>query len=217
MLYRPNDKTTLYYGHDPMCSFCWAFHPNWEKIKLTLAKQYPELPIVPLLGGLAPDTDEPMPEEVRNKIIATWQYIEERIPGTQFNFDFWTQQQPRRSTYPACRAVYACKMLAPKQESKMVHCIQRAYYLKAQNPSNDNTLIHCATKIGLNEKQFVTTYQSETCDLGFTQEREFSRQLGITGFPSLVIAKGSRRFNVPIDYHSAKNTLDSLRQMMALL
>ena len=35
-----------------------------------------------LLGGLAADTSEPMPEVMRAYIQATWQRIEERVPGT---------------------------------------------------------------------------------------------------------------------------------------
>ena len=65
--------------------------------------------VVYLLGGLAPDSDLPMPEQMKLTIAGYWQTIQDRVLGTQFNYDFWTKCQPRRSTYPSCRAVLAAK------------------------------------------------------------------------------------------------------------
>ncbi len=169
------------------------------------------------MGGLAPDSDEPMPEELRSKLSATWRYIEQHIPGTQFNFDFWSQQQPRRSTYPACRAVIAAKMLEPDLEDAMILAIQHAYYLNAQNPSNQDTLIQCAESIGLDKRLFAKTLRNAECDKAFTEERMLSRSLGIYSFPSLVITRGSNRFNVPVDYSSAPRVLDRLYETAALV
>jgi putative protein-disulfide isomerase len=58
----------LYYFHDPMCSWCWAFRPLWNEILTGL----PENVIVQrILGGLAPDTDQPMPIEMQIQIKAS--------------------------------------------------------------------------------------------------------------------------------------------------
>lgn len=212
-----SDRLSLYYGYDPMCSFCWAFRPGWEKVKSELALRAPEIEIISLLGGLAPDSNEPMPAAVREKVSQAWRYIEKRIPGTRFNFDFWTLQQPRRSTYPACRAVFAARTLSADLEDDMVLSIQRAYYLNAKNPSDNNTLIECAVSIGLDEKQFTDTFTSTACEKGFAQEMQFAHHLGITSFPNLVIARGDSRFNIPIDYNHPQTIVDSLIETANLL
>lgn len=170
-----------------------------------------------LLGGLAPDSDEAMPLDVQKKVRAAWQYIETNIAGTRFNHDFWNTQQARRSTYPSCRAVYAVKMLAPELEDAMILAIQQAYYLHAKNPSNDDTLIDCATSIGLNANAFASTYESPQCDIGFRGEMAFSRNIGISSFPSIVLARESKRFSIPIEYNDADLQFESLRQTTALL
>lgn len=200
-----------------MCSFCWAFRPVWTEIKSELAEHSQKLQIVSLLGGLAPDSDEPMPEAIRQKVNNAWRYIEERIPETQFNFDFWTTQQARRSTYPACRAVFAVRMIAPEQEDEMTLAIQQAYYLNAQNPSDNDTLIQCAKSIHLDEKLFTDTYLSTKCSKGFTQEMQFAHSIGITSFPNIVLAKDNSRFNIPIDYNSAANVLSRIKQAIKLV
>jgi len=52
--------TSLYYIHDPMCSWCWAFRPAWEKIKTSVLSSYTDCSVEYVLGGLAPDSDQPM-------------------------------------------------------------------------------------------------------------------------------------------------------------
>ena len=46
-------------------------------------------------------------------------------------------------------------MLDEQLEDAMILAIQKAYYLQALNPSNEDTLVGCAESIGLD--RFVTT------------------------------------------------------------
>ena len=96
----------LYYVHDPMCSWCWAFRPVLLELK---AKLPDTIEFIRLLGGLAADSDDPMPEETRHYVMDNWKRIQQQLPDTEFNYDFWTTCTPRRSTYPACRAVIAAR------------------------------------------------------------------------------------------------------------
>jgi hypothetical protein len=50
--------TTLVYVHDPMCSWCWGFDPVLRELVSSLPEG---VAVRRLLGGLAPDSDEPMP------------------------------------------------------------------------------------------------------------------------------------------------------------
>jgi putative protein-disulfide isomerase len=178
----------LCYFHDPMCSWCWGFRPIWEEITSQLPAN---IEIKYLLGGLAPDSDEPMPQTMQDDIAGYWRKIQGHIPNTEFNFDFWKQCEPRRSTYPACRAVIAtCKQQA-KLEREMIKAIQTAYYLKAQNPSNTDTLIQLATDLGLDSMQFTQDLQSQDSQDQLQKEIMFSREIGAQGFPSMIIANAN--------------------------
>ncbi|MGB5741033.1 MAG: DsbA family protein, partial [Sedimenticolaceae bacterium] len=90
----------LIYIHDPMCSWCWGFRPTFEQLCASLPRH---VAVRRLLGGLAPDSDQPMPADMQMRLQQTWRRIQQRIPGTRFNFDFWRVCDPRRSTWPACR------------------------------------------------------------------------------------------------------------------
>jgi putative protein-disulfide isomerase len=74
-----------------MCSWCWGFRPALETL---LAGLPPAIEVERLLGGLAPDSREPMPQSLREQLQQTWRRIQECIPGARFNFDFWTPGLP---------------------------------------------------------------------------------------------------------------------------
>ena len=198
-----NDKT-LYYIHDPMCSWCWGFSKTWGEVCSALDGA---VDIRYVVGGLAPDSSEPMPEPMQEMLQDTWRTIQERIPGTSFNFDFWTNCRPRRSTYPACRAVLAAKAQAPDRERDMVKAIQKAYYLNAKNPSNDEVLIELAGEVDLNTNQFADDLNSDETHTQLHADIALGQQLGAHGFPSMVLmSNGSSRL-LNLDYNSSENIL----------
>lgn len=194
----------LYYVHDPMCSWCWGFRPTWLKIREALENK---VEIKYLLGGLAPDSDVPMPEAMQNDIAGYWRKIQQHIPNTQFNFDFWKNCQPRRSTYPACRAVIAARKQNTKVELNMIESIQKAYYLNAQNPSDDSTLISLAESLGLNPQVFSDSLNAVETQNQLESEIAFMRKIGAQGFPSLILESNNKYQSIPLDYNSASSAI----------
>jgi len=200
----------LYYAHDPMCSYCYAFRNTWSELK----RQLPEnIKVINLVGGLAPDTNEPMPDEMRTKLINTWHKINQRF-GVEFNFDFWQKNTPRRSTYPACRAVLAAKEF--EKELPMIEAIQNAYYLKAQNPSDIETLSQCALDIGIKVIEFNKKIKSQKINSSLLLEIKESQRLGLNSFPSLLLEYRNKRTKISIDYRSSKPMLKMINLLMVV-
>lgn len=188
---------TLVYVHDPMCSWCWAFRPVWDQIRLNLPSDVQQRR---LLGGLAPDSDQPMPLEMQHHLRGVWQTIQTRVPGTRFNFDFWDKARPRRSTYPACRAVIAAGNQGAEYGEPMILAIQQAYYLQARNPSDRQTLVALAEEIGLEVKRFARDLQSQETGHRLLGEIDLGRRMGVQGFPSLVLEQQGRQRLLDYDY-----------------
>jgi len=200
---------TLYYVHDPMCSWCWAFRPTLTALKAALPD---DLPVHPLLGGLAPDSDTPMPEEMRQYLQNTWRKIQAVVPGTEFNYDFWHNNVPRRSTYPACRAVIAATQQDPSMADAMTHAIQRAYYLEATNPSDDANLVAIARHLGLDTDRFSHDLNAPATHEQLLANITEHRALGAQGFPSLIIASEAGNTLIPIDYVDAAPMLTAIHE-----
>jgi putative protein-disulfide isomerase len=187
-----------------MCSWCWGYQRTWEQLRAALPDS---VTVVNIVGGLAPDSDEPMPLEQQKTIAGYWAKIAEQT-GAEFNFDFWQNCQPRRSTYPACRAVLA----AGKQQAEqaMIDAIQHAYYLHAVNPSDNSTLITLAAELGLDEKQFSEDLTSPEIQSALEQNFALRRKIGVYNFPSLVLAQGEIFLPIEVDYQSYRTSLDTI-------
>lgn len=167
--------------------------------------------IVYVVGGLAPETDTPMPVDMQSYLQQAWRKITEQT-GVKFNHDFWKLNTPKRSTYPACKAVLVARQSG--LELEMFAAIQRLYYQKAGNPSEYENLYNLAEEIGLERQRFIEQIHSDAIDRLLQQEIMQAEQLGAQGFPSLVLQyDGTTRFVE----HSYTDVEENLRKIRSLL
>ena len=204
----------LIYCYDPMCSWCWGFRPAWDELQTAIAPMIEsgELSVRPLLGGLAVDSDEPMPKEMQEMLEATWKRITASL-GTEFNHDFWRNCQPRRSTYPACRACLVAR--DEGLEAEMYAQIQRAYYAQAKNPSDLDTLADCAEQIGISRDVFIAAMAETKASGRLEQEIKQARQMGLNSFPSFALVVGEQIIPIELDYSNPNNMLTRIKQILA--
>lgn len=201
---------TVYYIHDPMCSWCWGYRKTWENIRAALPNT---VSVVNVVGGLAPDSDEPMPKEQQTLIASYWQQLADKT-GASFNFDFWENCQPKRSTYRACRAVLAAKKQGSEQA--MIDTIQQAYYLRSLNPPDHNTLMLLAKELELDADLFRADLTSEHIQCELEENFALRRSIGAHSFPSLVLMHNGSGIALTIDYNSSESTLEEIDRLLLL-
>lgn len=200
-------KSILYYIHDPMCSWCWGFSSGLSALLTRLPK---EVIVKRILGGLAPDSDEPMPLSMQQAIKASWARIEDTIPGMKFNYNFWTNTTPKRSTYPVCRAVIAAREQGEHYDELMTKAIQRAYYQQARNPSENSTLIKIAAELDLDVTRFEQDLVSNKTEQSLLDEIRFSQELFVESYPSLVFQHGDDHFSIKVNYNNSDVMLEEI-------
>lgn len=198
---------TLYYVYDPMCAWCYAFAPTFEEIKKNLPEN---IKIVYIPGGLAKHTNEPMPKEMQEKIQSYWYEIT-KVVGTNFNHDFWTNCLPRRATYLACQATIAARIQG--QEEAMIQAIQEAYYQRAMNPSDEDTLVTVAKEIGLDSKKFISDLNSDEIIGLFNEDLNTRRGLYVNSFPSLVLKYKKETYPINIHYNHPEKILEQIEDL----
>lgn len=201
----------LYYVHDPMCSWCWGFSRTLNELLDSLPDN---IEVRRLLGGLAPDTDSPMPASMQQHIKSNWTRIEDTIAGVKFNFDFWTKNSPRRSTYPACRAVIAARQQGEKYDILMTSEIQKAYYQDARNPSDNSVLTELARNLNLSLEKFKKDLSSDETHEKLMEEINMARELYAASFPNLVLKVESEFFSIPVDYNNSKIMLEAINSKL---
>ncbi|MCP5275553.1 MAG: DsbA family protein [Burkholderiales bacterium] len=194
-----------------MCSWCYAFNKSWLSLQQELSEN---VQVIYVLGGLAPDSSEPMPEGMRAMIQHTWQKIENVIPGVHFNYDFWTENTPIRSTYPACRAILAARKQNPESGRDMLQAIQKAYYQNAKNPSLSKTLCDCAEAIGIDRALFATDLTSDGIESVLKQELKIATKLYAFSFPSLRLVHEGKLYSITVDYLDHQKMLDEINTVV---
>ena len=203
--------STLYYVHDPMCSWCYAFSQSWAGLQRELPV---DVRVSYLVGGLAPDATEPMPVSMQETIQQAWQRIEHTVPGVAFNWNFWTQNTPVRSTYPACRAVLAAKKQRTEAEQEMIEAIQNAYYQRAMNPSLAETLQACAREIGLDVQAFKKDIVSLALEQALQRDIQQARSMDVYSYPSLRLVHKDGVFPIAVDYRDHRPMLTEIERIV---
>ncbi|NRA38081.1 MAG: DsbA family protein [Planctomycetes bacterium] len=200
----------IYYILDPMCSWCWGFRNTFLAFQESLNPA--EVTLHYLMGGLAPDNDQPMPQAMREMIQQHWQSVQHRT-GAQFNVDFWSSCTPRRSTWLSCRAVIATGLQDKKYIPQMIYALQKAYYLEAQNPSDLDTILNCAQSLDIDHETFAADLDSEKVHTLFQEQRKMGQDMGISGFPALVVKDGDQLHNLSSGYLDIDTLLSRWHEM----
>lgn len=199
---------TLYHVHDPMCSWCYAFRPTLNEIRKNLRNN---IKIVNVVGGLAKHSDEIMPKDMQEKIENIWYEIENQV-GTKFNHDFWGKCSPRRSTYASCQATILARY--ENKEEQMIEAIQEAYYQRAMNPSDIETLAILAQEIGMNKEKFIEDITSQKIEDALQDELNLRRSLNVRAFPSLVLEYKNELYPINIKYNDSEAMLNQINDLV---
>ena len=197
----------LLYVVDPMCSWCWGF----TEVRREVSKELPDLEWQLVMGGLAPDSDEPMDEETRGYVQDAWRAVAQRT-GAEFNHDFWTECAPRRSTYPSCRAVIVAGESGKSEE--MLSAIQRAYYQEARNPSDTETLTSLASDVGLDPAAFEAALHSPEIQTKLTEDFALRSAIGAYSFPSVGLLDGDQAQLLTTGWCDAQALTDAIRESL---
>jgi putative protein-disulfide isomerase len=92
----------------------------------------------------------------------------------------------------------------------MIERIQLAYYQEARNPSDVETLCELAGEIGIDVQAFREQIGGTACQAMLESDIQKTLALGVTGFPSLVLATDDGLTVIPHDYIDPMITLKAI-------
>ncbi len=186
---------TLYYFGDPMCSWCWGFKPVLEQVD----REYPELKRVTVMGGLRGGEDVPMSDDLARLIQNAWGRIHETT-GQPFNFDLWKAHRPLGTTWPACRAVLAARLMEPEREWLFMVGMFKAYFTQAKDPTQRETQLDVAQSLGFDRQSFDTVLESPQVRTALEEDLQLTQRFGVTGFPTVVLSLGKEHYLISPGY-----------------
>ncbi len=188
----------IYIG-DPMCSWCWGFVPELEKL---IENSSEKIQFRIIVGGLRPGKHaQRMDEQTKNYIRTHWQHVQE-ASGQPFDFDFFKRADFLYDTEPAARAVVAMRKIAPAREFEFFKLLQHAFYAQNVDITDAQQFRPILTRLSVSITQFEEVFFSDDNTQLTYDDFEEARKLGIQGFPALVIKNGERAGILTSGYQS---------------
>ena len=142
-----------------------------------------------LVGGLRPGNTERFNTQRRETILAHWRSVHDRT-AQPFNFVFQMGVDFTYDTEPASRAFVVVRTLDSTQAFSYFKEIQRAFYVGNQDVTKENVLTKLALAQGIDQLTFQKSFNNPGLKQNVWDEFARCRQLGVSGFPSLLAMNG---------------------------
>ncbi|WP_422359507.1 DsbA family protein [Reichenbachiella sp.] len=203
-----NGDRLIYVG-DPMCSWCWGITNHLERLKEEYKEQFGfEL----ILGGLRPGGGEEWAEDFRAMIRQHWEHVEE-ASGQPFDYSFFEREQFNYDTEPSARAVRVVRDMDASKEWSFYKRLQQAFYAENQDVHDLATYKLLCEELDLDYNTFESLFLSQGYKQLVYQDFARAQQMGVRGFPAVVLKKGEEYFAVSMgysDYDKMKSTVESI-------
>lgn len=198
-------KDTLIYVGDPMCSWCYGFSPELDKIK----EAFPETAFEMVMGGLRAGGTEKM-NELKDFLKGHWQEVQ-KATNQPFNYAILEQDEVLYDTEPACRAVVTvCKMDVSKQYAYF-KAVQSSFYYHNALPNDDDTYVQLAAKMGLDPEKFHKQYRDDQTKADTYAEFELAQRMGVQGFPTLIAKIDGKLYIATNGFQKAERIITLLK------
>jgi putative protein-disulfide isomerase len=185
------------YVADPMCSWCWGFAPEIEKLREILDN---ETSFSMLMGGLRDGAE--WNEKMKEFLRSHWKAVHLRT-GQPFSDVLLQQGRFDYNTEPSCRACVAMRMMDEALEYDAFKALQRAFYEEGRDITDDAVILSVIRGIGIDAAAFEKIFHSEEAAEATRSDRRKAFTYGANAFPSLVVIdreghlsliRGYRRF-----------------------
>ena len=172
----------LWYFADPMCSWCYGFS---SVISELVPKYKQRIPISLVVGGLQPNTTQPISDDSRKEILHHWQEVNKRTDA-EFQFDNALPDGFIYNTEPACRAAITIPQLDPHATFPYFIRLQQAFYAEQRDITQPEVLADIAAEFDIDRDKFLQHWSSTQMQDKAQQNFEMTRQFGVRGFPTLI-------------------------------
>lgn len=200
-----NGQNKIIYVGDPMCSWCYGFAPQLDQ----LVKKYKgkiELELV--TGGLRPYNQTPI-NEMKDFLTGHWQEVYNRTQQP-FRYDILDQSDINYDTEPACRAVVVVRSMNAEKQFDFFRRIQKAFYYQNKNLGIIETYYPILNELQLDKEEFAKRFNSQEYKDLVKKDFERAGDLGVRGFPSVLLETDGKLIVLSRGYTSAEQIEESI-------
>ena len=172
--------TRLIFVIDPMCSWCWGFHPVIETLRTKYRERYT---ISLVVGGLRTSGQMLWNDESKAYLHQHWKTVSEKT-GQPFSPVLLNRSDFDYDTYPSCKAVVTVKELWGEESAfDYLSKIQEAFYAKGEDITSAEIL---SSYLSEDPNEFKTFFESKRAEDIMHNDFDKARAMGANIFPSTV-------------------------------
>lgn len=165
---------------DPMCSWCWGFHPVIEELRYKYSDHYKFSLIA---GGLRTSGQMEWNEQSKSYLKDNWDAVAKRT-GQPFSPKLLNKPDFDYDTYPACKAIITVRELWGDEASfHYLSAIQKAFYAEGVDITSPDIL---SAYIIQEKEKFQAFYMSQRAEVLMQHDFSKARSMGANAFPSIV-------------------------------
>ncbi len=180
---------TIIYAFDPLCGWCYGFTGVIDSF-YNLHKDQFNFEV--LSGGMVRGEQAGPIGEVAAYISQAYKAVEDRT-GVRFGEAFLEGTLPEGkamfSSVPPSQALQVIKAQKPAEALAFAEALQKAIYYDGMHPDDQQGLAKLAQSFGLDAQNFLLALNSPEIAQKTVEEFERVSQLGVTGFPTLLLLK----------------------------
>lgn len=203
-----------------MCSWCWGFAPEIERVAEFLSDD-PRVGFKVLVGGLRPGPDaQPLDERLSGFLRPEWTKIQQ-VTGQPFSFAALEWEDWIYDTEVPAAAIALSRELGLASVLEFMASIQRAFYAESVDitrPEAFEALWVHEEATAVSPQAFVERLsQSPSRALAYADFRR-ARELGVRGFPAVVFERDGPtplRKMVAYGYQPADQMLPVLEHLLS--
>lgn len=192
-----------------MCSWCYGFSDEVTELKSAL----PELDFTLVLGGLRPNGTEKI-TSLADFLKEHWEEIAE-VSGKKFSYDILKDKKFVYNTEPACRAVVVVRKLKPGKELEFFKAVQKTFYADNENTTEEKAFYAAAKSVGISKEEFSKAFNDNEIINETINDFIYAQNLGVTGFPTIVLKKGEDLYLISSGYKKAEDLVALIKKTLA--
>lgn len=180
------NKPTLIYAYDPLCGWCYGFHPVLDQL---IQRFDNRLNFKIVSGGLAVGENAQTISEGYGYIRDGLKQVE-KITGIKFGENFKMLAEEGSYMYdsmPPCLAQTAIKEMAPDLAIGFSFAMQKALFVEGMDLNDPDTYKSLLDEFNEDFESFLKLYNSEDVKIRTKQEFHWCKNKGAYGFPTLLI------------------------------
>jgi putative protein-disulfide isomerase len=201
----------LIYFADTMCSWCYGFAPEMNRVVLAMGER---VELILQSGGLRPFSTEVLTEAEKPRFRGYRERVAE-ASGQPFDWAFFDREGYVMDTEPASRAVVTIRTLNIGAAYAYMHAIQRAYFAVNEDIRQTDVLAAYAGQFDVDPAEFTEAFESDAMKQATLQDFALAQRFQVTGYPTLVLLKERGAYQVGHGYAKAEVVIANIERALA--